>query len=249
MILQAYIDDSGDPEVFTLGGYISTAERWIKFSGEWKGVLGIKRLDYFKMKEFNLRYAQNMEMELDTFLNVIDRNVMFEVSFSVIREDLDYICSLYGLSDSERNPYFIAWNSIVSATDKAVRRIGVYKGIEFIFDQQTEQSKVLLAWEGLIASAPAATRRFIKGPPIFRSDSEFVPLQAADLVAWWSRRFFRASDHDLRDGSLYHWRKLDRQPTAIRISIDRKGLRKQMRKSLYAARYPIRLLSDLRGAS
>jgi hypothetical protein len=48
LMLQAFIDESYDGGVYALCGYITTAEKWSKFSDEWESV----RLDSPKIRRF-----------------------------------------------------------------------------------------------------------------------------------------------------------------------------------------------------
>jgi hypothetical protein len=64
-MLQAYIDDSGnvpEQEVFVLGGLISTCDRWLAFSDEWKKALQLDPpLRYFnsEARPSNIQRRQN----------------------------------------------------------------------------------------------------------------------------------------------------------------------------------------------
>lgn len=57
MVLHGYFDDSFDDEYFVLAGYITTVERWSRFSKEWESLLplavGHDGNFRFKMSEMN----------------------------------------------------------------------------------------------------------------------------------------------------------------------------------------------------
>lgn len=68
---------------------------------------------------------------------------------------------------------------------------GMTTPIEFIFDQIDGVDKdVRFFFEDMIAGLPSDVRALISGAPWFKSDLEkqFMPLQAADMLAWHVRR-------------------------------------------------------------
>jgi hypothetical protein len=50
------------------------------------------------------------------------------------------------------------------------------------------KDKIGRAWDALKANASADTRDLIGGVPYFLDDKKFLPIQAADLIAWWVRK-------------------------------------------------------------
>ncbi|MDE8650971.1 DUF3800 domain-containing protein [Novosphingobium album (ex Liu et al. 2023)] len=53
--------------------------------------------------------------------------------------------------------------------------------VDFVFDDRGEKRKILEAWDRYIAPHRDRFGAF----PSFQNDMEFLPLQAADLIAWW----------------------------------------------------------------
>src|SRR5579872_3272072 len=90
MVLQAFVDESYDADVFALAGYIASAEAWGAFSGEWEKLLpfakrgGKKGNRRFKMSEMvnDLDYVR-------AFYRVIETNVAMSISCCISLRDLE----------------------------------------------------------------------------------------------------------------------------------------------------------------
>jgi hypothetical protein len=89
-------------------------------------------------------------------------------------------------------PHHFAIMTIISMGVDTMRQAGTLREpLDIIFDTQDDIRRVLNeAWDGFLATRDAETAKFFTGPPIFRDDKEFRPLQAADFLAWWVRRQF-----------------------------------------------------------
>jgi hypothetical protein len=88
------------------------------------------------------------------------------------------------------NPHFICCFAVVAGV---ARHIGqtVSLPIDFIFDQQDGvDSDISLFFSEMKKSLPRSAQQVIAGTPIFRDDKDhrFLPLQAADMLAWHLRR-------------------------------------------------------------
>jgi hypothetical protein len=95
------------------------------------------------------------------------------------------------LPDSLRNPYYAACKAIINVT--AQHHVGLgfdpKDPVDFIFDEQSEKDKVIDGWRSGYRDSVSDDVRAITGKdPIFRNDEKFLPLQAADIYAWWSRK-------------------------------------------------------------
>src|SRR5688572_3354470 len=60
--------------------------------------------------------------------------------------------------------------------------------MEFIFDQQMHMDGIVRDHWHLMLDNPEVPEGAVIGLPSFRNDKVFLPLQAADLNAWWTRR-------------------------------------------------------------
>jgi hypothetical protein len=93
---------------------------------------------------------------------------------------------------SERNainPFYLAFSRIVSGFAIWQTDLGLHDKVDFIFDDRVmEKKKIRDAWDSFKENAAAEARPYIGSDPRFEDDKEFLPLQAADLIAWWVRK-------------------------------------------------------------
>src|SRR6202030_1069730 len=88
-----------------------------------------------------------------------------------------------------RHPYYILFFGIVHSISHYFANKGHLEAIDFIFDAQPEQAKLIMpSWEVLRTNGDEKLRHLVTNPPIFRDDRTTLPLQAADLHMWWARR-------------------------------------------------------------
>jgi hypothetical protein len=92
-----------------------------------------------------------------------------------------------------KSPYSLVYYSLMSATLKSMVSCGVRDTIDFIFDEQLHLSDAVQAIYGtVIANLSADLSVLVGGRPIHGTDRKYLPLQAADLLAWHIRRWYHA---------------------------------------------------------
>jgi hypothetical protein len=199
MNIQAFVDDSrsdsGDRE-FALAGYMTVAPQWIKFSNEWSNVLAASpSIDYFHAVEAQNRKDQFKgweETERDEkvmrLAGVIERHPLFSFDCRMSVASFERILlpvSPYDL----RSPYFALFHAVVTTAARQLHMNQVDLPIDFIFDEQGNIGAEAALWYGpMRAMLPKHLRPLLGNRPIFRSDKDVVPLQAADALAWHLRR-------------------------------------------------------------
>jgi uncharacterized protein DUF3800 len=190
MKLQAFVDDSrtGDANqpggVFTLAGYVASESEWSAFPSEWQAELNNDpKIDAFKMSHFSNRFGPWND-RLQLFRNIIERHARGAMTITV---ELDVYRRFAG-SIPIRDPYYIAFMDLIIQVKRAAPYIEIHDEIEFIFDEQmTEKRHIKYAWEGLKTTRPDIAN-FLGGEPKRVSDKDFLPIQAADKLGWWTRR-------------------------------------------------------------
>jgi hypothetical protein len=195
MILRAYIDDSdiNQEPVSVLAGLIGPAERWARFSDDWKAALDWRKLRRFKMKEFLgqsgefLGWPDEISSQFVRYLMNLIREQAFKGIGTVLPSRL--YREVFGKKNQRAFdvPYALLLFQLVSIT---LQRF-VYPDIEridFVFDVQEGQDQFIRGeWRKFMKCAPERLRERLGDPPIFRSDEDVMPLQAADLYAGWIR--------------------------------------------------------------
>jgi hypothetical protein len=198
-VLQAFTDDSaaqsGDRRLF-LAGFIHTAEGWTAFSDAWATALGEDpSIEYLRMAEANnLRgpfkgwSLAERDAKLWKMAHVVQRFAPMSFEYSVSLRDHDTLVKStapYGIGSA----HFICIFGAVCAIANHIHGVGINVPIDFIFDEQDGTSDdIALFFSNMKKSLPEGASTLINGNPIFRSDRQVLPLQAADMLAWHIRR-------------------------------------------------------------
>jgi hypothetical protein len=215
---QAFVDDSYTPKgEFVLGGHIATAEHWAAFSKEWEDLLPLGTLSnenayHFKMAE--MAQTDERMSRVPAFYRVIENHVRMSVSCRMNLTDFASALerhtkalaahNFYVDPGKWANPYFFLFRGLIdefhkSREDEGLdRHLPLDEKVDFIFDNQTEKGFIIEAWEGYLKNEEGKkTRQYYGTTPRFEDDKEFLPLQAADLWAWWVREWYEedSSDH------------------------------------------------------
>ena len=200
-ILRGYIDDSGYRDhspVMVLGGWITPVVNWLEFVPEWQAMLDMPlRLDYFKMNEtanldgqFDGWSDQRRDERVALAFKIIEQHAKFKVSCIIHLEPFYRIFNSDLVEKSARNPYYLAFCSIINDVAYHQRTHGIEEKIDFVFDDQVmEKGKIFDAWDKVKEkNSRSDTKDLIGSVPAFLDDKRFLPLQAADLIAWWIRK-------------------------------------------------------------
>jgi hypothetical protein len=205
-MLRAFVDDSdSEPSghVFVLAGFVASRERWNAFTEEWNLALKGKprTLQYFKMSEANSlkwQFADWTNVERDLKLRelavIIRNHAQFAIRASLRWKEFKEIQEQF--PDYQQEPYDALFQTIMALAVKGARQLPVPDKVEFIFDEQGHFGKrARETFELAKAFLPPEVLDYVAYEPLHRSEQEFLPLQAADMLAWQSRRFM--ADHEI----------------------------------------------------
>lgn len=202
-MLQAYVDESGagDPRVFVLAGYVAPAENWAKFSDDWREMLGMRpSLDCFKMVE--MARSDERLKRAEWFYRIIERHVTAAVSCAIdvgglVRavDSFHWPPNIVGI-EQLKNPYLFGFKAIIDKLAQYQRLMKIEEPIDFIFDEKSEKSKTLQGYDGIKLFSAPEFRSLMGSMPIYRDDKQVLPLQAADLYAWWVRKWISEGVED-----------------------------------------------------
>jgi hypothetical protein len=197
LMLKAYVDESGrDEEYFVLAGYIATAEIWADaFAPHWQNLIELGPPHHSKIDAFHM---VDMVWDLERcswFYRVIEECVLAEISCTIsvtglhkaVRDfpwpwDLDNIQAL-------TNPYYFGFKAIVHMLAQNQHLLGITEPVDFIFDNTHEKGECMEMWDRMQFFSRPEVRSLTGDPPIFRDDKTTLPLQAADLYAYWVREW------------------------------------------------------------
>ena len=208
MALQAYVDGSGsgDPQFLILAGYVASSETWQSFSQQWKEQLDHARLGRFKMNEM----VRRPEIAAYFYRLIEDHDILAAISVVIDTAALTRVirdvvpASVIG-RDHLENPYYVAFRAIIENLATHQDKLGLLDPIDFIFDEQSEKTPILQFWDWMKVFMRPELRKRIGSTPIFREDEKFMPLQAADLYAWWVRKWQGEGNNDAIYNHSFPW--------------------------------------------
>jgi hypothetical protein len=201
---------------FVLAGLIADDARWEAFAADWKVVLDREpNLEYLKMseagvlrKQFAMQRGWTRPLRdacIAEFVEVIRSHAIFRISVSIEKKSFfEQVTSIHlrNPKPTAGSPYYLAFHRLVlgvplrqSMTIGSVPESGK---VDFIFDQQGKSGAMAIAaWSELktnvlpkleMAGVPDILPA-IGAAPRFGDEKEDLPLQGADLFAWYMRRY------------------------------------------------------------
>ena len=198
-VLQAYVDDSQGASgrcPLTLAALIMPGEEWARFSDDWDAALAQEpAIEYFKMVE-----AHNRRDQFKGFSEAKRNEKLFALAQVIARyRPLSLVCHLSGREHKRllkpyapyglASPYFPLVFVMVCGVARLSHSLGANLPCDFVFDKQDNVSKhVNVFFDYVIGQQPPEWSRYISSFPVFRDDKDVVALQAADLLAWHTRR-------------------------------------------------------------
>ncbi len=103
--------------------------------------------------------------------------------------------------------------------------------IDFVFDEQgVDAIYALAAYDVFLKFAPDELKPLIGGRPIHRHDSDVLPLQAADLLAWQTRRFYWLRDEG-KEYNNWVWRRLNDSFGIVKFEVTEERLKDLVRRT------------------
>jgi hypothetical protein len=201
--IQVFVDESGgrgqSPRL-VFAGVAATAEAWAAFTDDWQTALDAKpKIRRFKMYEasrktgeFSHLPAAVRDSKVGLLGQIIDRHVSWATFVMLDIEGFDEVLKTQPMRKPLDQPYFWAFHVMIMAVCYELLEQGETDRFEIIFDVQEHFGRKAKAWYPIIRRSVElqAPEIFHLLPiePLFRSDDEFLPLQAADLFAWSLRR-------------------------------------------------------------
>jgi hypothetical protein len=210
-VWDCYLDESEDSSFFVLAGFSGSPGEFASLAKDWEEILPLARRDkhgnfHFKMSEM----AQTEERRADAqpFFRIIERHKLCAITVTIDRADLreakrrvvawkppNQHANVWG--NKVDNPFFYCVMALLSFLndDPPVPHRDEFlppgEKLRMIFDQRSEKHIIRAGWEALLRNNPRL-KDLISGEPQFEDDQEFLPLQAADFLAWWWRELAHA---------------------------------------------------------
>jgi hypothetical protein len=213
MVIQAFVDDSGSKGStphFVLAGLVGSSASWAEFSDEWALVLKeAPAIRIFKMKEaagltgqFRGMSAPQRDDKLRALARVINRYPKI-TTYSII--DLEAHSKTWAHRPRPHSePYFWPyWNTITAVCHELYDR-GWRERFEIIYDVDVIFGPRARIWYPVIRRIMEEQHpeqaKILPVDPMFKTDDEFLPIQAADMFAWCYR-----NATDKQDLEAFSW--------------------------------------------
>ncbi len=206
-MIQAVFDESGtDAEApyVTVAGYISTVQRWERFSAEWRETLRAFGLTRFHMVDFAQRVREFASWDekrrvrvFNRFARLIDKHVRFGIGFAVVKADFERIVLPY-ISEQHplHEPYIWIIKCLVETLARAQSRGRIpRRPVALILDKGCHSAALAHRYiESLQVTAPKWGN--VVASVTSSVNEEFPPLQAADIIAYEVRKY--VADYEAR---------------------------------------------------
>lgn len=191
MVFQAFLDESIDAETFVIAGYIATPKAWLAFSAEWQEMLQYRgSWSALKMSWVASQGGDESWEKTEFLYRIIEKHVALGFSVVVDRKAVAAAAKEFGLPDFMQNPYMPGSRAAVVLAAESMIVADLDGPLNLIFDERSEQDVILEGWKAFKLNAPPSLLPHIADPPRFEKDEDFPPLQAADLYAWWVRKWW-----------------------------------------------------------
>jgi hypothetical protein len=201
VILQAYLDESGTRNqdvCFVLAGFIAPAEVWANFSDQWQQCLDAPpALNYFKMREavnnptgaFRNWKRSDVRRKVQELVEIIKSNVKLGIHCTIPISGFDEIIAAQNAGPFS-NPYSMAFYAVLAGIGwEALEHKA--DGLDVIFDIQDKYSGFVKGVYPLMRRrVDSSLGQILPVEPMFKDDRQFLPLQAADMLAWLFRNAF-----------------------------------------------------------
>jgi len=221
-VFQAFIDDSYRPECgnFTLAGHIASAKAWAEFSKDWEEMLPFGLRDeagyYFHMVE--MATLPERMARVPAFYRIIEKHVLLSLSCTVSIPSLSRAMARMWVPNTSidfgylLNPYLIASPCLLDQFHYNKHLIDEIlpadQAVDFYFDEKTKEEQFIRnIWSSYLANRTDDIRKRFGEKPQFKDDRKFLPLQAADLWAWWVRKWYDEGAYEkVGEGDFGEWR-------------------------------------------
>jgi hypothetical protein len=203
LMLVGYGDDSGnDPQqcAFIIAGFIANPEKWKNFSDAWDASCLAHDLDprAFKMaKAERLKGGYWGEGESDDIILAARRDAALRALSAVVVSHADYrfhavmdwasykeLMPQVTTMETDSPYFFLLWNTML-ALAAHTRDGGFPEKVDFVLDDQSKIGLNAILWRDFVLkNMDDQLRQFFGAVPVFRHDSDVLPLKAADMLAW-----------------------------------------------------------------
>ena len=203
MAFRAFMDESESKGGhIVLAGVVAPLEAWVPFAQEWENALRGKQgtlssgqypRQHFKMSEMAMN-AERMA-RVPIFWDIASRHGQLLLSMVLKLEHIKKARERVHVPGMK-----IEWGGLqhayVYSVDLFMRSFLLYMDhsgkalppgsvIDFVFDEKSEKKFILAGWDSFMYSQKTEIRQRFGNMPRFEIDHDYLPIQAADCLAWY----------------------------------------------------------------
>jgi len=207
---------SGGKGVWVVSGWLSTVEKWERFTVDWKLVLAKFNVPYLHMKEFAHSTGafadgwkgenNKRELFIRTLISVIKDHAIAGFSSMIENSVFEEVDKEYEVRENFGNEFALCGRTCAAKANLWLRDNGYDRPAEYVFEAGDERGRLTHLFES--QGYP---------PPIFRPSHDriandgvlirgLVPLQAADLMAYELRKAWDTLG-DVDGNEIWKYRK------------------------------------------
>lgn len=210
---ESYAQDIARDKPFVIAGYLGRARDWMEFEGYWNLALKREGLPFFHMADCENKHGEYSDMEQRererlqrVFIGIITKFKVMGVAAGVsqdalleARKELSKYVVDRGGRRYKIEPYLFAFELCLNRMAAYVESLPPHEQIAFVFDEQNEfEGKAHKARNLLATREEYRNRHRIVFTYDTKTKSGFVPIQAADILAYEVMR-------ELRDPGTTRW--------------------------------------------
>src|SRR5258706_4136255 len=198
--LTAYLDESGHPsssQVFAIAGYVATSEEWDRFAARWIDVLRSYGVNEFHTVDCAHRRGafegwskERRSVLYEDLVLLITTSDISGVATAVVVEDLKTVREEMRIRIDE---YFLCLEHCFASfvNDAKERNIPDDEWIAYVLEDQPQFSGRAVNTYNLMKRRADWESRFRLGPIATAPKNKYVPLQAADVLAYETQLHMR----------------------------------------------------------
>jgi hypothetical protein len=234
-MIQACFDDSGNTEapVFVLAGFVARLRQWQVYSREWERILNVApKVPFLSTNEaFQQRgcfagwskgaVEDRLLKLVQVIQNRVDGGVIFTLDHDGYKAVMAKVDELTLTPERRKvrmlkNPFYVGFHVVVLTMLAKHQAIQTQERLEILFDEGIDRHNRLENGyrdlvRGIARQHPSHINLLVNKEAEFRDEKMFLPLQAADLLAWNIRR----ERYEKSRGRKHNWCVWSALKTAI----------------------------------
>ncbi|MBT2187459.1 DUF3800 domain-containing protein [Sphingobium nicotianae] len=233
---KGFMDESVSDGLFVLAGALAPETAWPEFANSWNEMLPYAGVNDKGQPEFHmveLAQRDNGYVKTRAFFNIITEHVPVLASVVLHMDKIEAAAARISAPNltlnwtTLKNPFVITFSSLLDAIMSRRGDIDFRTGasalganFNFTFDKRSDSGIVTNGWETFLSTRPNMMRKAYGERPVFEDSHKCPSLQAADLWAWWVRKWHvEGTFDDLANGGFEGWIP-KRGPYMLNLEVD-----------------------------